>query len=117
MKREEYRRLFTKLSDAGANWSVSVVGTIDTYLVEQRRQVVGLLRSDPGLTVTSIAQVLGVEVQVAQLIVRPLILEELLRTEGERKATKYFIAPAGNQVSQASRFLCRRSLCCSVSSS
>jgi hypothetical protein len=67
-------------------------GTIDTYLAEQRKQVVGLLRSDPGLTVTSIAQVLGVDVEVAQLIVRPLIEEEVLRTEGMKKATKYYIA-------------------------
>lgn len=76
-------------------------GTIDTYLAEQRKQVVGLLRSDPGITVTAIAEVLGVEVQVAQLIVRPLIEEGVLRTEGRRKATKYFIAkgsPVGKPV-------------------
>ena len=67
-------------------------GTIDTYLAEQRKQTVGLLREEPGLTVTAIAQVLGVEVQVAQLLVRPLIEDGVLKTEGRRKATKYFIA-------------------------
>jgi predicted nucleotide-binding protein len=69
--------------------------SIDTYLAEQRKQVVGLLRSDSGLTVTSIAQLLGVDVQVAQLIVRPLVEEEVLRTEGVRRATKYFIVGSG----------------------
>ncbi len=78
-------------------------GTIDTYLAEQRKQAVGLLRTDPGLTVTSIAQVLGVDVQVAQLIVRPLIEENVLRTEGKRKATKYFIASASSRIAKSPR--------------
>jgi predicted nucleotide-binding protein len=65
-------------------------GTIETYLEEQRKHVIGLLKNEPGLSVTGIAQVLGVEVGVAKLVVRPLVESNILRTEGRRKATKYF---------------------------
>ena len=69
--------------------------SIDTYLAEQRRDLVGLLRDDnPGLTVTSMAQLLGVDVQVTQLIVRPLVEDGVLRTEGSRRATKYYLVTA-----------------------
>jgi len=69
-------------------------GGIDAYLEEQRRAVLDLLRREPGLTVTSMAQVLGVDVQVTQLIVRPLVENSTLMTQGRRKATKYFLADA-----------------------
>jgi hypothetical protein len=80
--------------------------TIEAYLDQQRSQVVTLLRSDPGLRINAIADVLGVDVQVAKLIVRPLLEAGTLRTQGSRKGTKYYVArssgpppPNGNPVS------------------
>jgi predicted transcriptional regulator len=69
--------------------------SIDTFLAEKRKDLVVILRSNPGLTMTSMAQLLGVNVQVAQLIVRPLVEENAIRTEGSRRATKYFLGSDG----------------------
>jgi hypothetical protein len=66
-------------------------GTIDSYLDERRTEVRQLLSEHPGLTVISLAQLLGIEVPVAQLVVKPMLDKGELETTGVRKSTKYFL--------------------------
>jgi len=63
--------------------------SIDDYLGEQRAEIKKLLRRQPGLTITSIAQLLQVEVAVAQLAMKPLA--DTLETSGRRKGMQYFL--------------------------
>lgn len=64
---------------------------IDDFLEDKRAELRGLLKKEPGLAMTSISQVLGIDVQVAQLVVRPLLEGGELDTEGKRKGTKYYL--------------------------
>jgi hypothetical protein len=65
---------------------------IDDYLAERREEVLRLLGEHPGLTVISLAQLLRIEIPVAQLVIKPLLAEGRLDTSGRRKATKYYLA-------------------------
>lgn len=63
---------------------------IEDFLTERQTQVKALLTRSPGLTLQSIAQVLTLEVPVAQLVVRPLVGTEL-ETCGRRRGMKYYL--------------------------
>lgn len=63
---------------------------IEEFLEDRRQQVRDLLQQHPGLTIISIAQLLGVEVPVAQLVVKPMMTDEL-ETTGVKKSTKYYL--------------------------
>ncbi|MEZ4388277.1 MAG: hypothetical protein R3D98_12020 [Candidatus Krumholzibacteriia bacterium] len=65
---------------------------IDEFLEEKRTEVRDLLAAEPGLTMVSLSQVLGIDVQVAQLVVRPLVEGGELVTEGQRKGMKYYLS-------------------------
>jgi hypothetical protein len=66
--------------------------SIDAYLEDRREEVRKLLQGHPpGLTMRSISQLLGVEVSVAQLIVKPLVDSGELESTGVKKSTKYSI--------------------------
>ena len=66
--------------------------SIDGFLEDRRADVRTLVRDHPGLTIISLAQLLSVEVTVAQLIVKPLLESGELATTGVRRGTKYYIA-------------------------
>lgn len=63
---------------------------VENQLTELRRQVVRLVAESEGLKIGDIASLLGVSVDMAKVIVRPLIDVEL-RTTGVRKGTKYYL--------------------------
>lgn len=65
--------------------------SIDGFLEERRTEVRGLLETHPGLNVITIAQLLRMEVPVAQLVVKPMVDAGELETTGVKKSTKYFI--------------------------
>lgn len=65
--------------------------SIDAYLEDRREEVRKLLREHPGLTMSSMAQLLNVEVPVAQLVVKPLMDSAELESTGIKKSTKYYI--------------------------
>ena len=67
--------------------------SIEDYLTEQRAGIKKLLRKQPGLTITSIAQLLQIEVPVAQLAMKPMA--DMLETKGRRKGMQYFLKGAG----------------------
>jgi len=66
-------------------------GGIEPFLDQQRDTVRQLLKKEPGLTMIAIADVLGIDVQVAKLVVRPLLEDGELETTGQRRGMKYFI--------------------------
>lgn len=64
---------------------------IEEFLEERRTQVKNILRDHPGFTITSLAQLLQVDVPVAQLIVSPMMDDRELETTGVKKGTKYYL--------------------------
>jgi hypothetical protein len=65
---------------------------IDDFLEDRRRDIRRLVGEHPGLTITSLAQLLEVEVPVAQLAIRPILAE--FETSGVKKSTKYYLKGA-----------------------
>jgi predicted nucleotide-binding protein len=65
-------------------------GTIDEFLEERRVEIRKLLSEHPGQTMVTIAQLLNIEVPVAQLAIKPMTESRELRTTGTRKAMKYY---------------------------
>jgi hypothetical protein len=59
-------------------------------LMELRERVPEILGNDPGLRIREIAERLGVQVEVAQVVVRPFVGKSV-RTTGERKGTRYYL--------------------------
>ncbi len=64
---------------------------VEDQLSELRSQVLSLIKESEGLKMTDIASLLGVSVDVAKVVVHPLV-GKALRTEGVRKGTRYFPA-------------------------
>lgn len=64
-------------------------GGIEEFLEQRRIQIRELLQEHPGLTITSLAQLLEVEVPVAQLAIKPIVRE--FETRGVKKSTKYYL--------------------------
>jgi hypothetical protein len=56
-----------------------------------REQVPEVVRDEPGLQIGGVASALGVPVEFAQIVVRPLIGETLV-TRGERRGTRYYVS-------------------------
>lgn len=65
-----------------------------------REDAPGIVAKDPGLKIGEIAERLGVPIEVAQVIVRPL-LPDTLETVGQRKGTKYFLRGEGPESKRA----------------
>lgn len=65
--------------------------TISDYIETLQKDLLIFLKANPGLKIAEIAEVLKVDVRVAQVVVTPLI-GDLLSTSGQRKGTKYFLS-------------------------
>src|SRR5262249_18948895 len=63
---------------------------LEEILEERRSEVRALLAKSPGLTVKAIAQLLGMELPVAQLVVKPMVGQDL-ETTGATRGMKYFL--------------------------
>jgi predicted transcriptional regulator len=57
-----------------------------------RARVPALVDKDPGLKIGEIGDRLGVPIEMAQVVVRPLLAEDTLETTGARKGTRYYLA-------------------------
>lgn len=64
---------------------------VEDQLKSLRDQVVNVVRESEGLKIADIASLLGVSIDVAKVVVHPLVGSQL-RTEGTRKGTRYFPA-------------------------
>lgn len=65
--------------------------SIDAYFEDRRGEIRALLAKSPGLSVSTLAEVLGVDVPVAQLVLRPMVEAKELETSGVKKGMKYYL--------------------------
>lgn len=65
----------------------------ENQVIQLRERVLGLVSETDGLAIADIAQLLGVSVPLAQVVVRPMTGHGL-RTTGQRRGMKYFLDPA-----------------------
>jgi hypothetical protein len=87
-----YEELGNKLSILlDQRYPLRKTGGIEEFLDEKRTQARGVLKAHPGFTMTALAQVLEVEVPIAQLALKPLLEAGELETRGVRKGTQYFL--------------------------
>jgi hypothetical protein len=70
---------------------------LETFLDEQREKVVSVLKENPGLKMNQIAEILGIEVMTAQVLVGKL-LGSTLRVEGQRRGARYYVKDSQNEV-------------------
>jgi hypothetical protein len=64
---------------------------VENQLAELRRQTVDVVRESEGLKISDVARLLGISTEMAKVVVRPMIGEQL-RTEGVRRGTRYYLA-------------------------
>ncbi len=62
---------------------------LEDYLNSMRDDVKKLITGQPGLKMNQIAEVIGVEVKTAQIVVTPLVGKEI-RVEGQRRGARYY---------------------------
>jgi hypothetical protein len=65
-------------------------GTLIAQIEAHRARVPELLRAEPGQQIGGLASSLGVPIDVAQTIVRPLVGDEVV-TRGSRRGTRYYL--------------------------
>jgi len=86
-----YSDLGTKLTLLMEQWyPLRKPASIDDFINDRKGQVIELLRRSGGLTMGNIATVVGLEVAVLRLVVRPMVGLEI-ETRGARKATRYYL--------------------------
>lgn len=64
--------------------------SVDDYFEDAKQQIVQLLEKQPGLRVVDIAEILGMNKKVVQVVVAPLVGERL-RMEGKTRGAKYYM--------------------------
>ncbi len=72
-------------------YPIKTTHDVEGQLTNLRAQAHRVVRESEGLKIDDIASLLGVSVNVAKVIVHPLVGREL-RTEGERRGTRYYSA-------------------------
>jgi hypothetical protein len=65
---------------------------VEDQLGKLRGQTLALVGDSEGLKIGDIARALGVSTDYARLIVKPLLSSGEMRTEGQKRGTKYFLA-------------------------
>jgi predicted nucleotide-binding protein len=71
-------------------YSKQVQQPLETFLDEQREKVRTVLKDSPGLKMNQIAEILGIEVKTAQVLVSKMV-GSTLRVEGQRRGARYFL--------------------------
>ena len=64
--------------------------TVDDYFGKAITDVLELLHRQPGLKVNEVADVLGMNLRMAQVAVSQLMTDQRIRVEGKTRAAKYF---------------------------
>ena len=65
---------------------------VEAQLSNLRDQAVSVVSDSEGLKITDIASLLGISIDMAKVVVRPLVGPRL-RTTGVKRGTRYYIAP------------------------
>ncbi len=66
---------------------------LDDYLENLKKEIVDLIGKQPGLRMEEIADIMRVNVKVAQMIISPLVGVQL-RYEGQRRGARYYLQNA-----------------------
>lgn len=66
--------------------------TVDDYFDKAQKEILTLIVKEPGLKVNEIADVLGMNLRMAQVVVGQLMTQGLTRAEGKTRGVKYFPA-------------------------
>lgn len=59
-----------------------------------RDRVPLIVEKDPGIKIADIGQGLGVPIEMAQIVVRPLLADKTLETTGAKRGTRYYLRGA-----------------------
>lgn len=86
---ESYDELGTKVSALIEQTYEKRPSTVEDYILGLRAQLLAQFKKKDGFNINEIATLLGVEIRVAQLVVEPLV-DVKLRTQGQKKGTRYF---------------------------
>jgi len=62
---------------------------LESFLDEQREKVVSVVKGNPGVKMNQIAEILGIEVKTAQVLVSKMI-GSTLRVQGQRRGARYY---------------------------
>jgi len=65
--------------------------SVEDYFEKAQKDVLDLITKQPGLRVNEIAEVLGMNLRMAQVAVGQLINETKIRLEGKTRGAKYFV--------------------------
>jgi len=63
---------------------------VENQLLQLRNQAKELIREADGLKVTDVAQLLGISVEMAKLVIRPMVNQEL-EMRGNTRAARYYL--------------------------
>lgn len=66
--------------------------SLDDYIEDLKEQVTNLLTKQPGLKMQEIADIMRINIKMAQMIVNPLLEAKIVAMEGQRRGAKYSIA-------------------------
>ncbi len=64
--------------------------TVDDYFDKAQKEVLTLVSKQPGLKVNEIADILGMNLRMAQVVVGQLMSHSSIRAEGKTRGVKYF---------------------------
>ncbi|SBT04539.1 hypothetical protein ACCAA_1560007 [Candidatus Accumulibacter aalborgensis] len=65
---------------------------VDDYFDKAQKEVIALVVKQPGLKVNEIADILGMNLRMAQVVVGQLMSHNFIRAEGKTRGVKYFPA-------------------------
>jgi hypothetical protein len=85
LMRQQFGAPKKEQKEAGADRGAIVVAQLE----QMRTEIPEIVRGNPGMAIGSIASQIGVPVEYAQNLVRPLVGTEL-RTEGAKRGTRYY---------------------------
>ncbi|MDF3822002.1 hypothetical protein P3G55_19005 [Leptospira sp. 96542] len=90
---ESFSELEDRLSVLLDQWYPrSTRTTVADYFESAKKDALALIKQQPGLRVNELADILGMNLRMAQVVVGQLISSDLIRLEGKTRGAKYFPA-------------------------
>lgn len=65
--------------------------TVEDYFERAQKDVHALIEKQPGLRVNEVADILGINLRMAQVVLQQLVADGKLRLEGKTRGAKYFL--------------------------
>ena len=70
---------------------------VDDYLAKLESDITDLLKTEPGLGVVEMSEVLGINKKMAQVALRQMLDANSIRSEGKTKGVKYYLLASPNK--------------------